>query len=747
MKKLICFAAIIMAVMFVSCSEQYDDTALRNELTELAERVSALEKRCDELNENIASLRTIVNALQNNDYVKSITPIVKNGVEVGYEIEFTQSGKVEIYHGQKGADATAPVIGVRQYEGVYYWTIDGEWLLDENGNKIKAEGVDGEDGEDGQDGSNGSDGSDGADGTDGKDGVTPQLKIEDGYWYVSYDGGQSWTRLGKAVGEDGAPGSNGTDGEGGDAFFQSVTQDEVNVYFILADGTEIVVPKYVELDVVFDLSVLSEVRTNSEIAVEYMVTGSASKVDVEVVPTPDLRAEVVADDASRKEGKILIRTGSSFDAASKVIVFVSDGQKVVMKSIAIQVIEDAEAAQLYIYNGATKNVSRSGGEVTLSFITNVDCEAVVDADGRGWISVVPTRALERKSITLNVAANTGDRRSAKVKVQSLDGTLSVEYTVIQMGSAGSGNPSDPGGAKPGSNEIFYTSSNGKVVTPYNPDVFGAVIISNTYVDGMGVIVFDKAVTSIGDYAFYSRDYLVSVVIPEGVTSIGVRAFSHCYALRSIVIPEGVTSIGKYAFSNCCALTSIVIPEGMTSIGDYAFEECDNLLEMELPQSLTSMGICVLENCVNLVNIEIPENIKTLNSYTFSGCSNLKNVTLPDGLTYIGNQVFKGCSSLVTITIPDNVKSVGDDVFAECVSLESVVIGSKVTSIGNGCFRYCYSLEDITFRPQTPPTLGTDMFEGATSLKIYVPASADDSIINAYKSASTWSPYVSYIYEQ
>ena len=741
MKKLICLAAIFMAVFFVACSEQYDDTALRNELTELAERISALEKRCDELNENIASLKTIVNALQNNDYVKSITPIVKNGVEVGYEIEFTQSGKVEIYHGQKGADATAPVIGVRQFEGVYYWTIDGEWLLDENGSKIKAEGVDGEDGEDG---SNGSDGAAGADGTDG---VTPQLKIEDGYWYVSYDGGQNWTRLGKAVGDDGAPGSNGADGEDGDAFFQSVTQDEENVYFILADGTEIVVPKFVELDLVFDLSVLSEVKTNSEIAVEYMVTGSASKVDVEVVPTPDLRAEVVADDASRKEGKILIRTGSSFDAASKVIVFVSDGQKVVMKSIAVQVIADAEAAQLYIYNGATKNVSRTGGEVTLSFITNVDCEAVVDADGQGWISVASTRALERKSVTLNVAANTGDRRSAKVKVQSLDGTLSVEYTVIQMGSAGSGNPSDPDGAKPGSNEIFYTSSNGKVVTPKNPDVFGAVIISNTYVDGMGVIVFDKAVTSIGDRAFYDKDYLVSVVIPDGVTSIGSNAFFSCDGLKNIVIPEGVTSIGSYAFGNCDALTNIIIPDGVTSMGSSAFDSCDNLLEIELPQSLTSMGGNMFYDCANLVNIEIPENIKTLNYCTFYGCTNLKNVALPDGLTYIYDYAFKCCSSLVTITIPDNVKSVGTDAFAECLSLESVVVGSKVTSIGNGCFRYCYSLEDMTFRPQTPPTLGADMFEGATSLKIYVPASADDNIINAYKSASTWSPYVSYIYEQ
>jgi hypothetical protein len=40
-----------------------------------------------------------------------------------------------------------------------------------------------------------------------------------------------------------------------------------------------------------------------------------------------------------------------------------------------------------------------------------------------------------------------------------------------------------------------------------------------------------------------------------------------------------------------------------------------------------------------------------------------------------------------------------------------------------------------------------MFEGATSLKIYVPASADDSIIDAYKAASGWSPYASYIYEK
>ena len=726
-----------------SCSEEYDDTALRDELAALAERVSTLEKLCGKLNENIVSLQTIVDALQKNDYVKSIAPIVEDGEEIGYEIEFTQSGKVKIYHGQKGADASAPVVGVRQHEGVYYWTLDGEWLLDDNGNKIKAEGTDGEDGQNGQ---NGQDGSNGADGADGQDGITPQLKVEDEYWYVSYDGGETWTKLDKAVGEDGADGSDGADGADGDAFFQSVTQDENSVYFILADGTEIVVQKYVELDVVFDLSVLSEVKTNSEIAVDYIVTGSADKVDVEVVPTPDLRAEVVPSTASRKEGKILVRTGSSFDAASKVIVFVSDGQKVVMKSIAVQVIPDSESAQLYIYNGATKNVTKDGGEVTLSFITNVDCKAVVDADGQGWISVVSTRALERKSVILNVAANTGERRSAKVKVQSLDGALSVEYTIVQLGTTGSSNPSDPD-AKPAANEIFYTSTNGKVVAPYNPDVFGAVIISNTYADGVGVIVFDKAVTSIGDHAFTYLDDLTSVVIPEGVTAIGSYAFYGCDNLTNVVIPESVTSIGSSAFGECDNLTNVVIPEGVTSIGSSAFDGCDNLISVQLPESLTSLGGFAFYGCKNLISVNLPQNIKSLGSGTFKGCENLKAITLPEGLTSISNNAFDGCSSLVSIAIPDNVTSISFEVFKECISLESVVIGSKVKSIGNSCFRYCYALESITFKPQTPPTLGTDMFEGAASLKIYVPASADDSVINAYKAASGWSPYASYIYEK
>ena len=65
----------------------------------------------------------------------------------------------------------------------------------------------------------------GAKGEDGEDGVTPDFKIEDGDWYVSYDGGASWNKVGSAT--------------SGDTFFQSVTLDGDILVLVLIDGTEV----------------------------------------------------------------------------------------------------------------------------------------------------------------------------------------------------------------------------------------------------------------------------------------------------------------------------------------------------------------------------------------------------------------------------------------------------------------------------------------------------------------------------
>ena len=250
MKKLHLLLLSVTLCLFSACHNDIWDA-----IDELDGRVTKLEELCKEMNTNITSLQTIVDVLQANDYITGIVEIKKNGEVIGYTITFGKHDPITIYHGQDGKDgadgkdgqdgsANAPVIGVAQdTDGVYYWTLNGEWLLDDNGNKLPVSG------KDGQNGTNGSNGQ------DGKDGITPQLKIEEGYWYISYDNGATWTQLGKATGEDGKDGTdgedgkdgqNGTDGkdgQDGDSMFQSVTQDENYVYFTLADGTVIKIAK------------------------------------------------------------------------------------------------------------------------------------------------------------------------------------------------------------------------------------------------------------------------------------------------------------------------------------------------------------------------------------------------------------------------------------------------------------------------------------------------------------------------
>lgn len=77
---------------------------------------------------------------------------------------YTLSFDFELQKGLDGApgkDGHTPIIGVaKDTDGFYYWTIDEEWLLDAEHNKIKATGIDGKDGQNGVNGQDGKDGSD-----------------------------------------------------------------------------------------------------------------------------------------------------------------------------------------------------------------------------------------------------------------------------------------------------------------------------------------------------------------------------------------------------------------------------------------------------------------------------------------------------------------------------------------------------------------------------------------------------------
>lgn len=246
MKKILIF---LSAITLANCSDSYDDSKLWDSVNGLENRVTKLEELCKQMNTNISSLQEIVTALQKNESIKSVATLPDGS---GYLITFSSGKTITIYHGKNGVagedgkdgengkDAITPVISVKKdADGIYYWTVNNDWLL-VDGKKVKAEGTDG---------TNGEPGIDGEDGTNGKDGTTPQFKITDGYWYISYDNELSWTKLGKATGDSGL---NGTDG---DNFFKGVSIEDGYVCFTLndKDSTVIKLPFVSESELTVDV--------------------------------------------------------------------------------------------------------------------------------------------------------------------------------------------------------------------------------------------------------------------------------------------------------------------------------------------------------------------------------------------------------------------------------------------------------------------------------------------------------------
>ena len=139
---------------------------------------------------------------------------------------------------------------------------------------------------------------------------------------------------------------------------------------------------------------------------------------------------------------------------------------------------------------------------------------------------------------------------------------------------------------PANDEIWYTSTDGNIVTPHSDSL--PTIVSNTYINGKGVIKCASDIIIIGK-AFINNSSLTSTTIPNSVTTIGERAFNNCKNLISVTIGNSVESIGNYAFAVSRSLTSITIPNSVTSIGNDAFNNCSGLTSVTISNNLSSIG--------------------------------------------------------------------------------------------------------------------------------------------------------------
>ena len=764
------FVLAMLNLTFYSCKTDTDD--LWDSIHQLDERVVALEEMCKQMNGNIGSLQVLVSALQNNNSVTAVIPVKQGDKTIGYTISFAKGDPITIYHGAKGEqgdkgdDGTTPIIGVKRHtDGIYYWTLNGDWLRDNNGKMIKAEGKDGTDGEQGGQGS---------------PGITPQLKIENGYWWVSYGNNSQWIKLDKAILDS------------GESIFKKVAQDSKYAYFTLKDGTVITIQKYQKLSITFTEGDELKFDANETKTVHYTIKseGSMNVVKADML-NDDNRYSLHTDIIDDTSGTITIT--ASIPTVNQVIVRVSNAEVTIMAAISLKpsftenTINVLEAGTLGIwldgYDKTTITALKITGPLNsddiatikgLSQLTILDLENADLEELPSGIFSAENSKLLISIILPKTLKKIGD--DAFYNCSGLKGNLEIPSSVISIGRAAFYNCSGlrgelkiPSGVTSIGGSAFSGCSGftGELTLP--PSITSIEAEAFSGCSGFtGELNLPSGITSIEARAFYNCSGLRGELkIPSGVTSIGGSAFSGCSGFTGeLTLPSGITSIGgsafwgcsgftgelriplgvtsieSGAFSGCSGLKGLVIPPSVTSIGEWAFYKCSGFTgELNIPSGITSIEAGAFSGCSGLKGLVIPPSVTSIGRWAFNGCSGFTgDLNLPSGVTSIEDFTFNGCSGFTgDLNLPSGITSIGVAAFRDCSGFTGKLdIPSSVISIEGSAFDNCKGLSPIYCRASIPPSVGYNSF--ANTSKLYVPKGC----ASVYRNTNGWNKFESIV---
>lgn len=660
MRKIILLLTIASAV-FSGC-DKYDDSSIKSDINDLKQRVAALEQQCKMMNENITSIQSILSAVQKQDGIVSVTDLPDGA---GYSVLFSSGKLIYLYNGKNGVDGrdgidgNTPQISVRiDSDGIYYWTIDGEWMV-VDGKKVKAIGADGKDG------------------TNGKDAITPQLKIEDDFWYITYDEGKTWIKLDRAKGDDGKDGDN---------IFKSVTTEDGYAVFVLNDSecTTIKIPLASSLAV-----------TSLKYIPEYSDLGAVvtySMVDEKLVPQPFLM---------------------------KFEVFPSEMVDYIVKNWK----ECLSAKVVYTHNGTRAEagdfvdmeiMSVTGEDGVLSVGIASDSLSYEDILSKEFDSYWLTRLDAYISVSISINKNV--IRSDYIYLYPVR-QGDIEY--------------DTEDVKP-----LWTESRSVVwCNLWNNLPMGYYGYDDSYIAGRGRILITKEYDNTLGCGFY-HDKLRSIVFPhpmifDSMSFYGVNLISIDF--------NGAITTNFISFSECKKLAALdlskVIVKGGGDDSRGIFGECAELRTLDLSNfgtyNMTDMQR-MFYGCKNLASLDLSnfDTRKVTNMRDmFERCSSLKSLNLSgfstENVTDM-SKMFEGCSSLESLDLSHfDTRSVSDfgmhRMFYNCSSLKSLDLShfdtKNVTYMGL-LFYGCEKLETLDLSNfNTGKVTGmSSMFAGCSNLK-------------------------------
>lgn len=369
--------------VFVGC-QKYDDSGITGRVDDLENRVAELERLVNELTANLGTLVTAIDALENQDRIVSVNKLPG---DAGWEIVFANSGTVTIYNGANGKDGDSPVIGVQKdTDGIYYWTLNGEFLLDGNNQKIPATAQYG----------------------------VPQIKIEDGKFWFSTDG-EKWIECGDVASE-------------GIGTIKGVEDKGDSVVFTLYDDSTITIPKVQSFALNIEDTEVG-IAAGETAQIPYTITAADDATKITAIPVAGYSVSITKTSSS--EGTLNITAPDPVvDADIYVVAVNGDG-------VTSGKILSFAAGQLEVVYDA-QTVPAKGGNVSVTVNTNLEYDVVIPEEDRVWISLVPaTKALRQDVLTFSVAENTEtSQRSSTISINYKSGDPAKTFVIVQDAASG-----------------------------------------------------------------------------------------------------------------------------------------------------------------------------------------------------------------------------------------------------------------------------------------------------------------------
>ena len=371
----------MMGLAICACTpEAYDDTAIKEQIDNLDDRLTKVEEDLATLELNVAAMKTLAEALKTGKYIESVTPL-EDGT--GYTITFSDETTIVVKNGEKGdkgetgdkgdkgdtgaagVDGKTPTVTVKEVDGVLYWFINGE-----QGPAVYEE--------------------------------APVFTSVDGNLYVTYPGGEPQF-VGALTGV---------------SIFKSVVvnEEEGTVTFTFVgengeagDSFDLPLAEKFALEIAESVGLAKE---QTSVEIPYTVKGANATTTVDVL--------AVACEAVVEAEVIKV---SNIAAGAQMLVFADNGEgKTSIRKVVF-------AAENYSVEAVDYVIPGDGGQVVVKGVSNVPFEVVIPAEAAWLTQVVTKSAFE---LTFAAEKNEGEERSAKVDfVRQGTEEVLMSVTIVQ----------------------------------------------------------------------------------------------------------------------------------------------------------------------------------------------------------------------------------------------------------------------------------------------------------------------------